>query len=770
MLIFLTGKSWINTTVTVRKQIQSDSSLVAQISGLYVASVASMALQSAPSVSFSSANLFTVAQLMSVVVTYYVTQDRSTVTLVGNLNFAFGVSQRIITTAGDPGIGIFSGSTCATANTTLGKLTAFAACYGDFAYIRLLNQCNTSQYSGHFFTGKGNVDFRILPPLGGYATVTTQTLCVGGSVLGLLGDATTTTFIIHLLFTGSVDRVMDYDSRRVTISSNPAVFTVNYATQTITAVGPGTALLLVSYSESFDTTYNISITVRSATSFAIGAHPNPSYSGSTAFTEVLLSPLASTNIWQLTQLQYTLTLSDSTTRDISSASNMQFVSGAGLSCKSTHPEVIQVIGSPVGNSAPTVTIGFWNGVTYLLTATIVITISATPIQLSSISALTFQSANPSGVLAGTATKVQLSGTFSDTTTWAALFTSTPTAILPGLISFTCSNNLPSGFINSVTGPVLSSPSTCDSTLGTVTTLTNSYKLSTLTARSSNGLVMNLTYGTDILPAVYDTDIVPVTAGGGLPLNGAAFTVASTFQVIVNYNAGAALAVTVDAYISFSSTILQATLATATSGGGGVAYSSFFSNLIADPNNVHLGGGVSGSGFTGVKSLSTITFKILQCNRLIALTGYIAAMLTSTSVDLTPANTYFTAGTFWFACGTPAVSRRRRSAPLEGSVADGVGIDVPDRDPLTGQAPMVYQRPIRTAGAVKCLTATPCCVGARATGDVDGDCVFSASDYLFTALYVLSVGVPPLKKNDQSGGDSSAVSANQVGVSTFRYYC
>ena len=377
----------------------------------------------------------------------------------------------------------------------------------------------------------------------------------------------------------------------------------------------------------------------------------------------------------------------------------------------------------------------------LLTSNINISIDTTPLVYSLFNLGYAAGYTTTRGVVNTRTRVQVSAQFSDDTIWTNLFsTVSNVAYLPGLVSFNCSTNLPTGAINAVSGPVFTTPSTCDPTFGTITLRGNSYKYSTLTAASYDGTTQSvLNYPTVLTPSPYDVGLS--SPGSTLPVDGALFVVGSLFTINVVYNSGGQQVSLIDLYLSFDPTAVVAK--TVGQGGALGGWQVYFGNLADDPSLVHIGGRLVTPIAGSALILSTVQFQIVKTNTLVKLTGYVKTLANYTEGDITPPDTPFMSGTFWFASGTPIGSRRRRS---EATVLSGVGSAGRRNTPVL-------------APAVFCTGVLPCCTAGlnREQGDVNGDCVFNVKDASFAARYVASIGAPPILMNP----DGSAVSAGQL---------
>ncbi|KAK3242510.1 hypothetical protein CYMTET_47799 [Cymbomonas tetramitiformis] len=199
-------------------------------------------------------------------------------------------------------------------------------------------------------SGFGGVTVALATPTS--ATITASPTKISRSSDGAanspINTATSSTLTVTGTFDDGTSKDFTLDSRSTyTVTSGGALVEVTVGTSSVTAsvidgtADFGSATIEVSFpTYASSITATVTVTVIGTSSVALSSNPYPTYSGSSSFTESVLSLVQCTSTYQRAVLTATATLSDGTTHDVLSESSYAISQTSGLSVTASNGRVV----------------------------------------------------------------------------------------------------------------------------------------------------------------------------------------------------------------------------------------------------------------------------------------------------------------------------------------------------------------------------------------------------------------------------------------------
>ncbi|KAK3274560.1 hypothetical protein CYMTET_17257 [Cymbomonas tetramitiformis] len=199
-------------------------------------------------------------------------------------------------------------------------------------------------------SGFGGVTVAVATPTS--ATITASPTKISRSSDGAanspINTATSSTLTVTGTFDDGTSKDFTLDSRSTyTVTSGGALVEVTVGTSSVTAsviagtADFGSATIEVSFpTYASSITATTTVTVIGTSSVALSSNPYPTYSGSSSFTESVLSLVQCTSTYQRAVLTATATLSDGTTHDVLSESSYAISQTSGLSVTASNGRVV----------------------------------------------------------------------------------------------------------------------------------------------------------------------------------------------------------------------------------------------------------------------------------------------------------------------------------------------------------------------------------------------------------------------------------------------
>ena len=488
----------------------------------------------------------------------------------------------------------------------------------------------------------------------------------------------------------------------------------------------------------------VSITVVKLNAVQIKSTPWPAYTGADTFDETVLSPYGSTGITQSSRMRMTLLASDGATVAADTLANTNYATYSTVTPTSPLNTIVSVTRSQGVYLVTALAVGVVDVEgsfgTMLSTTRVRITVSATPVTVTALSAITFVSTLRGTINTATA-QANVDATFSDTTVYTGLFASDGTPQLPGLVNFTTS---------------VPAAATVVADRGTVTLRNNYNTLVVLTAQAIGTAVSRtFSFACNLDPVLGDVDLGNAT---GIPMGPLILGSRITVPVRVNTGSTAFGAFTLD--VRYNNTYLRAVTGTEGSSwsGGIVAFGIDFPpiyNIIAAPNTATQAGTayhvanmifdvIGGAGQT--VSFTANLVQLVQAN----VASGVVNIVDPHAVVAGAADARITAG------------RRRRDIvhgdgnSFSDDIEDASSStkmamteqDLPNMVTVQARAPASLLPPLISQESTTShqLTINPhdtlvrsrraaCVSGRPETGDTNGDCVFDTVDVTYTLQYV-----------------------------------
>ncbi|EGD82245.1 FAT3 protein [Salpingoeca rosetta] len=595
------------------------------------------------------------------------------------------------------------------------NVVAFGSGSGDLVSVRWLTTCNNETVIA---SATAAVTVTIPAPDAADITVGTTTLTDAGSVAASAGVATSTRLEVDLIY-GQDAQDRTNDSRTVYDITPAGLVTLEVNTDGSRQVVPvagqsGTATISVSFTHA-NITASVDVTVVQVQDVTVSASPFPTYAGSTSRAVTELRPIGLTGEYQQARLNLVLTLTDGSTRDVSSSGLTMFSVLSGGSVISVSGRIASRAGSATTGSAVV-------GATFAgasSTSNLGLSLGTTPVFVSAVlnSARVSGRVNFVSTLSGVAgvgtSDVSVGVRFDDGTEYPNVVSGGVVAV-PNLLSFSVDNT---------------DAASVDSSTGRVTVLQNDPEAVTIvaTAQPDVGVSGSATFFCNLAPAAEDVDL-GATSGPAV----SAVSAGAEFDVDVRVNTGTTQLGSIDLTVLYDATKLQAVSVVA--GSDWPSSSQLVPTLDDPPGEVLFGGALEGNGISGLNTIAVIRFRVLNTvsgGEALMLSGRVTTMADLDGVLIGSEGRSFVAGTFDFLVSGGA--RRRRSSSSSRKLGGA-------ESGLSATSWMAGERRVRRATCdsppcddSQCLSLTG---RARETGDADGNCIFDVRDVRFTIQYIV----------------------------------
>lgn len=615
-------------------------------------------------------------------------------------------------------------------DSTVTGLTVYATGSGAGALVNATWAAPVACGGSVLAMGAGDVTVSLPLPEGATIDRVASALAVQGDVASVLDASplpTTTGLRVRLLFAGYTQDLTADSRSRFDLSGSNGLFTVTRDGGVPRIISnsdgrTGQGVLRVTF-EHVNVTAGVALTVVESTGVALALRPFPAYSGSGSVAVQTLRRIEQTNVWQEATLQATLFLSDGTTRDVSDDSNVAYrVYSSPVGGTPGGPAVealVDVAGTRVSRplSAGTLDVGTVYvdaDIGALASPRFALTISSSSVNVTALTGLSF--VDTLRGQAGDSARPAVGALLSDGRRLPQLVKSGGAQAFPGLLTWS---------LLQADGAAAVNPST-----GMVTLATNSYRPATLRVQTVTGNAgpLEATFACNLDPVVGDVDLGAAT---GIPVPAIAH--GQTFTLPILLNTGTMRAGAIDVAVEYDPTLLQAEAAQV---GDGWPGGNFLSTLNDPPGHVRVGG--AASGFIGLGTLATVTFRVLSTEAanhtdLLASVLVLATVGDQASIG-GPVPREATAGKIRVRLTSGDIRRRRDhgTAPVD---AAGWG---------TSPAAMPSSRR-RRAVCVGTDGACSQCFPSRPLGDANGDCEFDIRDaaFLRERLAVAASGQMPV---------------------------
>ena len=462
-------------------------------------------------------------------------------------------------------------------------------------------------------------------------------------------------------------------------------------------------LTILFSSSEVNLTTTILINVVQATDLQLLAFPYPAYPGSEDSSTIrTLSPIEDTGVYQRVSLQAQLSLSDNTTRDVTSHDSTSFT--AIRVSRNPNPQI------SVDNILTVFSDGLIDIVTRFGPETPdrdLFVISATPVRVTGLSVDSLPSSTLRGIRSVSSTQLSVDLTFSDGTQFLNYPLNPPffSSPIPGLVSYSSPSGNPAAFNVSQDGmlqPLINTitPVTVQATAGI-------NRLSAMT-----DFIVNLD------PDIGDVDLGD-ESGVGIPQT----QFGAELDIPVRVNSGGRNLGSIEITVFYNTSVLVPTSVDVGPDWNGRIVSS----LNDPPGEIRFGGAVSVDGVVGDRlHISTLRLRIIG----VPITGQsflrgtvvTFAERTIDGTTIGPRTPHpIVAGDLLFeiqgTVGKRSASRAQLNSPF---------VPQPNDSP--------YKHRERRATSEICASP-PCACSGQCPGDTDGNCVFDTRDVTFTLIYI-----------------------------------